>query len=280
MNPDPARVDRAIRRSGYAVVPSFIPPALLREFADELAGQLLPNQPGGSLRRLREWRPTSEEQLRLREAGYRTAAQHKLTHYRPLADLMAALLDGPVWAQPRRFLRLVAPSTDTYGTDPHQDYRYVQGAVDTLTAWIPLHLVLADESSLRVVQGSHKNGLWPITDATDGALPHPVGIAADDDRWCPLTFYPGDIAIFHSLTLHCTTPPQHDLARLSLDVRYQRTDAPVAASALLAPYPCPNNDDPLQWTHDPQLALPDPLPTVVNVPHDEVVLPDGASRFV
>ncbi len=277
MSADSAAIAAALRQRGFEIVHGLIPTALLDDLAAELAEQVLPDGEGAPMDRLRAWRSDGDGQLRT--AGYHCPAQHKITHCPPLTELMTDLLGGPVWAQPRRFLRLVAPSARPYGTEPHQDYRYVQGAVDTLTAWVPLHRVLADESCLRVVPGSHKKGLWPVTDVTRGTLPHPVGIAIGDGRWRLLHLYPGDAVIFHSLTLHCTTPPRGDQARLSLDVRYQRTDEPIAASGMLAPYECPHSDDPREWAHDPQLDLPNPMTMVLNVPHTKVTVPDGVSRF-
>lgn len=270
----------ALRQQGYAVVPSLLDERLLDDLAAGLVSLLHPPGAGSPLKRLRAWSPRPEEQQTLRAAGYRIPALHRITRHPALAVLMAELLGAPVWAQPRRFLRLVAPGSGPYATEPHQDYRYVQGALDTLTVWIPLHPVRADESCLRVVPGSHRTGLWPITDAVGGTLPHPVGITADDSRWQPLPVNAGDVVIFHSLTLHSTVPPAGTLARLSLDVRYQRADEPMAITGMLAPYTCPDNDNPRVWTHDSQLGLPEPLITVPSASHTEVTVPAGESHFV
>ncbi|GGZ70102.1 phytanoyl-CoA dioxygenase family protein [Streptomyces bluensis] len=126
----------ALRRDGYAVLPGLIDPTLLGDFATQLDARLQPLGPGDPLARLRAGQPGIQQ---LRAAGYDSKAQHRLTHYPALATLMADLLSGEVWAQPRRFLRLAAPGPGPWATEPHQDYRYVQGAIDTLTAWVPLH---------------------------------------------------------------------------------------------------------------------------------------------
>ncbi|MFI7020146.1 phytanoyl-CoA dioxygenase family protein [Streptomyces sp. NPDC050164] len=268
----------ALRRDGYAVMPGLIDPGLLGDFATQLDARLQPPGPGDPLTRLRASQPDVQQ---LRAAGYGSEAQHRLTHYPPLAAMMADLLGGEVWAQPRRFLRLVPPGPGPWATEPHQDYRYVQGAIDTLTAWIPLHDVPAGTSPLRVVPGSHHRGLWPVTDTTGGTLPHPVGLAPDDARWRSLPLSAGDLVVFHALTVHSTLPPTGPAGRISLDVRYQRTDAPLAATALLAPFECEHPDDPLRWAGDPQLRLPDPLPVVPTAPHPDVADPDRAtSRFL
>ncbi|GAA2267922.1 hypothetical protein GCM10010232_70440 [Streptomyces amakusaensis] len=269
----------ALRRDGYAVLPGLIPTRLLTDFAAQLTTRLTPPAPGDPLTRLRTGARIDAQ--RLRAAGYACEAQHRLTHHGPLAELMAAVLGGPVWAQPRRFLRLVPPGPRVWATEPHQDYRYVQGAVDTLTAWIPLHEVPDGASELRVVPGSHHRGLWPVTTRTGGTLPHPVGLAPGDPRWRAVPVLAGDVVVFHSLTVHSTLPPAGPLGRVSLDVRYQRTTAPLATTALLAPYPCEHPGDPHHWAQDPHLRLPDPLPAVSAVPHHQAVIPDGAvSRFL
>ncbi|MGW5679633.1 phytanoyl-CoA dioxygenase family protein [Streptomyces sp. NPDC003860] len=279
--PDSADTVAALRRDGFAILPGLIDTALIDDFAAQLAARL--HLPGGGtpIQRLRAWQPDDQQQIALRTAGYDCDAQHQITHHPPLARLMAGLLGGEVWAQPRRFLRLVPPGPGEWATEPHQDYRYVQGATDTLTAWIPLHDVGADTSPLRVVPASHHHGLWPVTDTTGGTLPHPVGLTPGDTRWRPLPLNAGDAVVFHALTVHSTLPPTGRAGRISLDVRYQRTDASLAATALLAPYTCEHSDDPHQWARDPQLRLPDPLPVVPTTAHRDVTDPDRAtSRFL
>lgn len=263
-----------LARDGYTVVRGLLPAALLGEFGQQLDAALDLPGPGTALDRIRSWRPTEQQHLALRAAGYRTRAQHDIAHHPALAGLMAELLGGQVWVQPRQFLRLMYTVDRPWATEPHQDYRFVQGTVDTLTAWIGMHDVDAGGSALRVLPGSHRRGLWPVTDTTGGTLPHPVGVFPDDPRWTALPVRAGDVAVFHSLTVHSTLPPAGPAGRLSLDVRYQRTGTPFAETGLLAPYDCEHSDDPARWTHDPHLNIPAGLQLVSSAPHDQVPEPD------
>ena len=83
-------------------------------------------------------------------------------------------------------------------TPAHQDFLYIQGSTETVTAWMPLGDVPAALGGLMVQPGSHKAGFY---------LPfkHPgVGgnaVAYDADLpWAGTDYKAGDVLLFHSLT--------------------------------------------------------------------------------
>jgi ectoine hydroxylase-related dioxygenase (phytanoyl-CoA dioxygenase family) len=90
----------------------------------------------------------------------RSQAFHELAHAAPLVRLMSDVIDEPILVHPRKIARTSLPQDDEY-TPPHQDYRLIQGSVDTLTCWVPLGDCPSSLGALRMLEGSHHLGLAP-----------------------------------------------------------------------------------------------------------------------
>lgn len=205
-------------------------------------------------RSIRDAEIDDEALLSLREISFKSARFHQLSHSDQLVGLTSALLGAETLVQPRKFLRIATPRGREFATPPHQDHRYVQGTVDVLTTWIPLHEVTAEGSPMRFVPGSHRAGLLEVSQSTGDALPDTVGA---EHQWVAAPCGPGDALMFHSLMVHSTLTPSDSRNRFSVDFRYQRRDAPMASSALLAPYVCSEDmdGDPARWSFDAALDL-------------------------
>jgi hypothetical protein len=153
---------------------------------------------------------------------------HRLAHHQALVDAMAVLVGDDVLPHPQKIARLSFPS-ETFFTAPHQDYRYIQGTADFLTAWIPLGPCPPEHGGLRVLSGSQSRGLLPVHSA-EGAGGLAVDVDEDDPGWRTATYEAGDVVVFGSLTVHGAIPNRTDRLRLSVDYRYQS-----AADAICAP---------------------------------------------
>lgn len=105
----------------------------------------------------------------------------------------------------------------------HQDHFYVQGDIETITAWIPLFDVPYETGCLMIMPGSH----------TEGPIPH-------DAHLLKKKFYPssifdrnvnyvemkrGDVLFFHSCLLHSSGINLSDRIRFSIQSRYLGADA-------------------------------------------------------
>lgn len=153
--------------------------------------------------------------------------------YRPeLLGVARALIDDEVLVHPRKIARMMLPHDAEFTTQPHQDYRPVQGSADTLTIWLPLGDCPLELGGLRTLAGSPSDGLLPIR-AGSGVSGSTVDVADDDERWRAGAYRAGDVIVFHSLTVHAALPNRTDALRLSVDYRYQSATDPVDRGSLL-----------------------------------------------
>lgn len=188
---------------------------------------------------------------------------HELAHHPAVTTLMAAILDDPLLVHPRKIARTSLPKDDEY-TPPHQDYRLIQGSVDTLTCWVPLGDCPASLGSLRMLKGSHLDGL---VEADPGKGPGGLQVEVEDDdaRWCTTDFRAGDAIVFTSLTVHGALRNNEDHLRFSADFRYQSLLEPVLAESL-SPHYSPRVPDwdvlTRGWTSRASVAAPDELQLV------------------
>lgn len=151
-------------------------------------------------------------------------AYHALKHHPALMGVMERLLDGPVFPHPRVLMRNIFPSREEFTTKAHQDYPNVQGTTEVYTAWMPLIDCPPDVGPLQVAAGTHGGEIY---DFDIGAGAGGIEItAAFEGAWVSSGFRQGDVLLFHSLTVHKGLPNRSRHLRMSMDVRYQRVDAP------------------------------------------------------
>ena len=170
---------------------------------------------------------------------YRLPAFHALQHRLELMGLIGRLLDAPVMSLPRVIARVIFPQRVAYTTPAHQDFVPVQGAVDTVTAWIPLSDLAPEMGGLEIAAGSHRRGVFdfaPALGASGTEITDPL-----QGAWVGGTFEQGDVLLFHSMTVHRGAPATGNRLRLSVDLRYQRRADPITQGSL-APH-----DSDLSW---------------------------------
>jgi hypothetical protein len=168
-------------------------------------------------------------------AGYRAVqsleALHGLAHHAALTGVLRALLGDDLVVHPRKIVRIGFPGI-RFPTPPHQDALFNKTATDVLTAWIPLGDCTADSGGLRVLRGSAAAGVLPVL-PSDGLGGERVDIAENHPDWVCGDYLAGDVALFHSYTVHMTWPNDTDRIRLSMDCRSQSAREPVKPAALL-----------------------------------------------
>ncbi|OXM42869.1 phytanoyl-CoA dioxygenase family protein [Amycolatopsis alba] len=157
-----------------------------------------------------------------------TQSFHELCEREELRGLAQRLLGEEVFCHPMHIARVTAPTPRATPTPAHQDYRLIQGAVDTLTMWIPLADCPADAGGLEVLAGSHKLGVLGVSRAEGpgGVTAQVAGSGVDD--WRSTHFGQGDVLMFTSLTVHGARPNLSDRLRLSADIRWQARSEPAA----------------------------------------------------
>lgn len=198
---------------------------------------------------------------------------HRLAHVRSLMKLMKNLLGDPTFCHPAKAIRLAAPTErESYVTWPHQDFAVLHVAVDVLTAWIPLTDCSVHKNGLRLVPGSHINGFLPTIFNPTGTRPIYVDGANFNAKWATAPYRPGDLVVFHSLTVHCGGPNMSNNFRLSVDARYQSIKDPLREE-FAYPHGWPNTPDwdelcagwtDRQWARLPCAARVLPMPSDVS----------------
>ena len=282
---DSEKIRAGLEQHGFAIARGALPSASVTGLRDKLLEMLAREGVcDGTSGRVLEERKENLERVILtaRELAYSTPCFHDLANDSDLTmGMMRVLKTSELFVHPRRFIRVGVPHSlaPSLTTALHQDYRYVQGAIDTLTAWIPLGPCSQSNGTLMLFPGTHKRGLLPVTESSGNSfsfgvssegLPEPVFAEVDE----------GDVVIFHSLTLHGACPNCSDRVRLSMDVRFQRADDQLCASALLPPYITDESDtDPSVWSKDPYYRPPIQAQLIPATGHLDVEAPSTSSLF-
>lgn len=101
--------------------------------------------------------------------------------------------------------------------DLHQDWRSMQGSLDSVVVWVPLVDINKDLGALEILPGSHKQGLVKA-DMVDGygPLQEPVDLS----KMQPIDVNRGDALFFSALLVHRSGTNVTDSIRWSCHFRY------------------------------------------------------------
>jgi hypothetical protein len=205
---------------------------------------------------------------------------HRFAHDATIVKLVEALLGGePVLVHPRKIARISYPNTGLR-TPPHQDFPLIQGTPDVITAWVPFGDFDVPMGPLRVLQGSHRDGLQ-VHGPTSGIGGIGVEADVDDPRWRVTDYRAGDLLLFFAFTVHYAPPNEGDKLRLSADYRYQSANEDVVNGSLHPHgHPLIPDWDVLAdgWSSTAWVETP-PNPVLVDIRIPDASITAGASRF-
>ena len=156
------------------------------------------------------------------------ALAHRDDALRPIRALVG---DDPLLVHPRKIARITYPFSK-FPTPPHQDFPLIQGSADTYTLWLPFGECPVSLGALRLLAGSHREGVRPVF-ARSGVGGIGVDVDVEDAGFQTADFAPGDAVVFHSCTVHYGPPNEGDRVRLSADYRYQSARDPVVDLSLV-----------------------------------------------
>ncbi|XKE45433.1 phytanoyl-CoA dioxygenase family protein [Halomonas organivorans] len=105
---------------------------------------------------------------------------------------------------------------------PHQDWRSMQGSINAAVAWVPLMDIPRSLGGLRVIPGSHKNGL--VSESFQDGFGY-VEIE-DESRFVDVETQCGDVLIFSAFLVHGSGDNTTDTPRWSCHFRYNDLDEP------------------------------------------------------
>ncbi len=200
--------------------------------------------------------------------AYRAVQQrqqfHELAHDPALVATAGQVLGGDVFVHPRKIARIGLPR-DEFVVGAHQDFPLNQGSPDVLTAWVSLGHCPDELGGLKVLAGSHRDGLQPVEPVPNVGGLRVAKPMEDDPGWLSADFEPGDVLMFHSLTVHAAKRNHTDRLRLSCDFRYQLVTDPVVQDSLVPHYypVVPGHDELTEgWTSTASVSVPDGLAIV------------------
>jgi ectoine hydroxylase-related dioxygenase (phytanoyl-CoA dioxygenase family) len=109
---------------------------------------------------------------------------------------------------------------------PHQDWRSMQGSLDSIVMWAPTTPVTDQSHPLQVIPRSH---LWGLLDTVE----HIMTPTVNDPRVTEAAFVsltpmqPGDIAVFSSFLVHRTGDTGDGSVRIAFSTRYNNALEPT-----------------------------------------------------
>lgn len=190
-------------RQGFVVVRGFLDAGALAELEahlDRYVREVLPQLPETHAFYVDRSRPETLKQMQhmTGDAYFASYAQHP-----QWSALAAALLGEPAHCQgPEWFNK---PPGTGHATPPHQDnYYFCMSPPQTLTIWLALDPVDAENGCLRYVAGSHTRGLRPHRRS------HMLGFSQEIADYGPqdaaqevcVSLAPGDVVAHHGETIH------------------------------------------------------------------------------
>ncbi|WP_371790501.1 phytanoyl-CoA dioxygenase family protein [Streptomyces sp. NBC_01471] len=193
-------------------------------------------------------------------AVLRLESVHRIAFDAVLWAFMERLFGGEIFCHPARVVRIAPQSAGEYATRAHQDYVVQHVTTDVVTCWIPFTRCDEDKQGLRLIPGSQLRGFLPPDASLGGRRPLYLSVPSDDPAWATADYAPGDLVLFHSLTVHGGGPNASDELRLSTDLRYQLVDDPMRAE-FTHPHGWPMTPDwdeiAAGWSTDEWYRLPD-----------------------
>jgi phytanoyl-CoA hydroxylase len=190
-------------RQGFVVVRGFLGAAALMELQaqlDRYVREVVPKLPETHAFYVERGRPETLKQMQhmTHDAYFASYAEHP--QWRALAE---ALLGEPVQCQgPEWFNK---PPGTGHATPPHQDnYYFNMRPPQTLTIWLALDAVDAENGCLRYVVGSHRLGLRPHRRSNMVGFSQEIADYGprDEAGEACVSLEPGDVVAHHGETIH------------------------------------------------------------------------------
>ncbi len=108
---------------------------------------------------------------------------------------------------------------------PHQDWRSMQGSLDSVVLWAPTTPVTATSHPLEVIPGSHLYGLLDTVEHIMTPMVSDPRIT--EDQYRPLPMQPGDVVIFSSFLVHRTGETGDGNVRIAFSTRFNNAAEPT-----------------------------------------------------
>lgn len=166
--------------------------------------------------------------------GAARAAQHILSMHRfVVSERITQLLQSLGLAMPIVCVkpiiyfnsRHLAKIEGHYKTPPHQDWRSMQGSLNSVVIWIPLVDIGVKLGAIEFIPGSHLRGLEPTE--KDTWYRHIPESSAPSEAFVPIEVKAGDLVAFSAFAVHRSGNNVTQAIRWSIHVRYNDTAEPT-----------------------------------------------------
>lgn len=142
---------------------------------------------------------------------------HNLASSEKIIDLLSKInLNKPTISY-TPLLMFNSKIMNKYITPPHQDWRSMQGSLDSVVVWIPLQDVYDGFGNIELVPKSHKKGL--VSTKSDDWF-RKIEDKDYDNKFSSIKISKGDALIFSTFLIHRTGINNHKNIRWSLQFRY------------------------------------------------------------
>ena len=194
------------RREGWILLKGCIDPRLIGALHDEVLGVLATrNMADSFLAQTNEYLRGSLLDGWINSANLRRIA--------------AAAMAGPAHV----YLPFTAVKGSGQGAFSfHQDNNYTLLDGEACNLWTALVPMSPENGCLQVVPGSHRDGT--LYSVPNERAPGHRRLRDLPDRWVDVHMGPGDICMFHRLTVHASGPNRSPLPRVAYAVQFFRED--------------------------------------------------------
>lgn len=147
---------------------------------------------------------------------------------RGLVDCVRQLLGNAIALHQKIPFRIDVPLDTTEYAVWHQDFHYVRGNSEIVTAWIPMQDTTYFNGCLAVMPGSHRLGPLVHDKTVLKKRHYPSKVFDREVRYVEMR--KGDALLFHSWLLHSSSLNLSPEIRYSLQPRYTKSGAPTDPS--------------------------------------------------
>lgn len=151
-----------------------------------------------------------------------TLSMHRLAVSEPVAAAVKAMgVKHPaICVKPIIFFnsRHLAKMEGHYKTPAHQDWRSMQGSLNSIVVWMPLVPIDKTLGAVEVVPRSHLLGL--VDSEKDEWFRHVTDASITEDSFVPMEVEPGDLVCFSAFTVHRSGNNVTERVRWSMHFRY------------------------------------------------------------
>jgi Phytanoyl-CoA dioxygenase (PhyH) len=222
---EPRSMREMMDAQGYLLIRGVLPAedvaGLLGEILEVVsaAGWLLPGySPAGRVADVSKTCGESDEEFKsVYKRIFSMESLHAFAHHPRLREVLSLLVGPRLLIQPKLVARMIFPNCERLLVDAHQDHQSMAGDPESFTVWFPLHDCPQELGPLQILEGSHRFGLQK-SDPRTGYVVRDTALGGD---WVGGAIHAGDVLIFHSLTVHASSPNVSRQMRISMDYRFQ-----------------------------------------------------------